>query len=118
MPRTNRATASMVSAFASDAKSGKLTLLNQLPALGEDPCYLSFDKTGKYLFVANYTIGDVAVFPILARWPIGRTHRIVEGSGQHWVRTRDTRKRRTRTGLKLRRTTISFTSPTLGWIAC
>ena len=42
---------STVSAFAIDAKSGKLTLLNQLPALGEDPCYLSFDKTGKY--VAN-----------------------------------------------------------------
>src|SRR5439155_6917168 len=37
---------STVSAFAIDAKSGKLTLLNQLPALGEDPCYLSFDKTG------------------------------------------------------------------------
>ena len=31
---------SMVSAFAIDFSSGKLTLLNQLPALGEDPCYL------------------------------------------------------------------------------
>jgi len=55
---------SMVSAFAIDSKSGKLTLLNQLPALGEDPCYLSFDKTGKYVFVANYTSGNVVVFPI------------------------------------------------------
>jgi 6-phosphogluconolactonase len=56
--------ASSVSAFAVDAKSGKLTLLNQLPSLGEDPCYLSFDKTGKYVFVANYTSGNVVVFPI------------------------------------------------------
>src|SRR5215469_14752023 len=40
---------SMVSAFSLDAQSGKLTLLNQVPALGEDPCYLSFDKTGKYV---------------------------------------------------------------------
>jgi 6-phosphogluconolactonase len=56
--------ASAVSAFAVDAKSGKLTLLNQVPALGEDPCYLSFDKTGKYLLVANYTSGNVVVFPI------------------------------------------------------
>src|SRR5437667_393309 len=55
---------STVSAFAIDAKSGKLTLLNQLPALGEDPCYLSFDKTGKYVFVANYSSGNVVVFPI------------------------------------------------------
>src|SRR5207248_11030195 len=44
--------ASTVSAFAIEPKSGKLTLLNQLPALGEDPCYLSFDRTGKFLFVA------------------------------------------------------------------
>jgi 6-phosphogluconolactonase len=56
--------ASSVSAFAVDAKSGKLKLLNQLPSLGEDPCYLSFDKTGKYVFVANYTSGNVVVFPI------------------------------------------------------
>src|SRR5713226_7105031 len=49
-----------------DANSGKLTLLNQLPSLGEDPCYLSFDKTGKYVLVANYSSGTVAVFPILA----------------------------------------------------
>ena len=55
---------SMVSAFAIDATSGKLTLLDQLPALGEDPCYLSFDKTGKYVLVANYTSGNVVVFPI------------------------------------------------------
>src|SRR3989442_2335207 len=56
--------ASTVSAFAVDVKSGKLTLLNQMPALGEDPCYLSFDKTGKYVFVANYSSGNVVVFPI------------------------------------------------------
>jgi len=55
---------SMVSAFRIDATSGKLKLLNQVPALGEDPCYLSFDKTGKYVLVANYTSGNVVVFPI------------------------------------------------------
>jgi 6-phosphogluconolactonase len=55
---------STVSAFALDAHSGKLTLLNQMPALGEDPCYISFDKTGKYVLVANYTSGNVVVFPI------------------------------------------------------
>src|SRR5881409_1469031 len=62
---------STVSAFAIDAKNGKLTLLNQMPALGEDPCYLSFDKTGKYLLVANYTSGNVVVFPIGADGKLG-----------------------------------------------
>jgi 6-phosphogluconolactonase len=62
---------SSISAFSIDAKSAKLTQLNQLPALGEDPCYLSFDKTGKYLFVANYTSGNVVVFPILPDGKLG-----------------------------------------------
>src|SRR5262249_5828691 len=62
---------STISAFAIDRKSAKLTLLNQLPALGEDPCYLSFDKTGKFLFVANYTSGNVVVFPILPDGKLG-----------------------------------------------
>jgi 6-phosphogluconolactonase len=62
---------STVTAFSIDAKSGKLNQINQLSALGEDPCHLSFDKTGKYLFVANYTSGDVAAFPILANGKLG-----------------------------------------------
>ena len=55
---------SAISAYSIDPKSGKLTLLNQLSALGEDPCHLAFDRTGKYLLVANYTSGNVVVFPI------------------------------------------------------
>lgn len=74
--------ASTVSAFAIDAKSGKLTLLNQVPALGEDPCYLSFDKTGKYLFVANYTSGNVVVFPIGADGKLGAATANVRDEGQ------------------------------------
>lgn len=72
---------SMVSAFAVDAMSGKLTLLNQLPALGEDPCYLSFDRTGKYVFVANYTSGNVVVFPIEADGKLGAATANVHDEG-------------------------------------
>lgn len=87
-----------VSAFALDAQSGKLTLLNQLPALGEDPCYLSIDKTGNYVLVANYTSGTVAVFPILSDGklgehtalvkdggPLGPNKKRQEGPHAHWV---------------------------------
>jgi 6-phosphogluconolactonase len=59
----------------------KLTLLNQLPALGEDPCYLSFDKTGKFLFVANYTSGNVVVFPILPDGKLGPATANVKDTG-------------------------------------
>jgi 6-phosphogluconolactonase len=73
---------STVSAFAVDAKTWKLTLLNQLPALGEDPCYLSFDKTGKYVFVANYTSGNVVVFPIGADGKLGTATANVHDEGK------------------------------------
>jgi 6-phosphogluconolactonase len=53
-----------VTAFALDRQSGKLKLLNEVASRGADPCYISFDRTGKYVLVANYTGGTVAVFPV------------------------------------------------------
>jgi 6-phosphogluconolactonase len=91
---------SMVSAFALEAKTGKLTLLNQLPALGEDPCYISFDKTGKFALVANYSSGNVVVFPILTDGKLGEHTALVQNRGSlgpnkerqegphaHWIET-------------------------------
>ncbi len=72
---------STVSSFALDAQSGKLTLLNTLPALGEDPCYLSFDKTGNFLFVANYTSGTITVFPILPDGKLGEHTAALQNKG-------------------------------------
>lgn len=55
-----------VRAFRIDRATGKLTFLNQVATGGADPCYVTVDKTGKWVLVANYTGGSVAVFPILA----------------------------------------------------
>jgi 6-phosphogluconolactonase len=64
-----------VSAFAIDRVTGRLTLLNQQPSHGADPCHISIDRTGRYVLIANYTgvqpvddarppRGSVAVLPI------------------------------------------------------
>src|SRR5262245_49454485 len=53
-----------VSAFAIDAKTGSLTLLNRQPSGGPAPCHLSVDKAGRHLLVANYWDGSVSVLPI------------------------------------------------------
>jgi len=70
-----------VSAFAVDRVTGKLTLLNQVASRGGDPCYISLDKTGKYVLVANYAGGSVAVFPVLEDGRLGEASTLVQHSG-------------------------------------
>ncbi|MGA7359981.1 MAG: lactonase family protein [Candidatus Sulfotelmatobacter sp.] len=70
-----------VSAFAIDRATGKLTLLNQVTSGGADPCYVTVDKTGKYLLVANYTGGSVAAFPILADGRLGEASAFIQHTG-------------------------------------
>ncbi|HEX5169207.1 MAG TPA: lactonase family protein [Cyclobacteriaceae bacterium] len=53
-----------VSSFSIDPKTGKLTLLNQRPSYGADPCHISIDKSGKWAFISNYTEGNFIVLPI------------------------------------------------------
>ena len=53
-----------VSAFSIDGSTGKLKLLNQQSSGGRGPCYVSVDKTGKNVFVANYGSGGIACLPI------------------------------------------------------
>jgi 6-phosphogluconolactonase len=53
-----------VSAFAVDQKTGELRQLNQQPSLGADPCYVDVDAAGRFVLVANYTGGNVSVFPV------------------------------------------------------
>ena len=53
-----------VSAFAINRKTGKLQFLNQQPSLGGAPCYVTVDRTDRFLLVANYGGGNVSVFSI------------------------------------------------------
>ncbi|MDQ3001923.1 MAG: lactonase family protein [Fibrobacterota bacterium] len=53
-----------LSAFAIEPVTGDLRFLNQQSSQGGSPCHLSLDHTGRYLFVANYGGGCVAVFPL------------------------------------------------------
>ena len=70
-----------VSAFAIDQTTGKLTLLNQVATKGADPCYITVDKSGKNVLVANYTGGSVAVFPVLEDGRLGEASAFVQHSG-------------------------------------
>jgi len=71
-----------VSAFSIDRATGKLTFLNEVASRGADPCYITVDKAGKYVLVANYTGGSVAVFPVLADGKLGEASAFVQHSGK------------------------------------
>src|SRR5467141_2017235 len=70
-----------VSAFAINRQTGKLSLLNEVASRGADPCYIALDKTGKYVLVANYTGGNVAVFPIHADGRLGESSAVLQDIG-------------------------------------
>ena len=53
-----------VTSFAIDPETGRLTPLSVQSSRGADPCHLALDRTGKFLAVANYTGGSVAVLPV------------------------------------------------------
>jgi 6-phosphogluconolactonase len=55
---------SFVTAFAIDPATGKLHLLNSVPTGGSSTCYLSIDKTGRYVLMANFGSSTVSVLRI------------------------------------------------------
>jgi 6-phosphogluconolactonase len=61
----------MVSAFAIDRAAARLTLLNQVSSKGGGPCHLALDATGRWLAVANYSSGSVAMLPVGADGKLG-----------------------------------------------
>ena len=70
-----------VSSFAIDPKTGTLTLLSQVSTQGAGPCYISLDKTGKFVLVANYDGGSIAVFPIREDGSLAPASAFVQHSG-------------------------------------
>lgn len=72
---------SSIAAFAIDAKSGKLTKLNEVPAAGSSACHLAIDRAGKTIAVANYGTGSVATFALEADGRLGKRVSFFEHKG-------------------------------------
>jgi len=53
-----------VTAFSIDPKSGGLTQLNQQSSRGDGPCFITVDRTGRNVLVANYGSGSIAALPV------------------------------------------------------
>ena len=69
-----------VSAFAHS--EGKLRFLNSRATQGTDPCHVSVDSNGAYVFAANFMSGSVCAFPVEKDGSLGEGGRFIRHEGQ------------------------------------
>jgi len=70
-----------VSAFAINRADGRLKLLNTVRSGGAGPTYVSMHPSGRFVLVANYFGGSVAVLPILPDGGLGAATDVKNDAG-------------------------------------
>jgi len=70
-----------VSAFAIAKDTGALTRRNDQPSEGGAPCYVSVDRSGRVVFVANYVGGSVALLPIQTDGALAAATKVMQHTG-------------------------------------
>ncbi len=70
-----------VSAFQIDPTTGGLKLLNSVRSGGKGPAHLTVHPNGKFVLVANYFGGSIAVLPILPDGSLGEATDVKKDSG-------------------------------------
>jgi 6-phosphogluconolactonase len=71
-----------VGAFAIAADTGALSRRDQQPSEGGAPCFVSVDRTGQVVLVANYVGGSVALLPIQADGSLAPAMQVVQHTGR------------------------------------
>lgn len=70
-----------VFAYAIDAATGDLSLLNDASTGGAGPCHVNVDHAGKHVLVANYGSGSASVVPIQPDGKLGEPTGFVQHVG-------------------------------------
>jgi 6-phosphogluconolactonase len=72
--------ADRITAFAvgRPGSSVPLRLLGSVSSMGRGPCHLSVHPSGRWLFVANYQSGSIAVYPIQADGRLGQAGQMIQ----------------------------------------
>jgi 6-phosphogluconolactonase len=77
----NEANNGTVTSFSIDQETGKLKQLNQVSSKGGGPCHLTTDRSGKWLYVANYNTGSISAFPINDDGSLGESSAFIQHAG-------------------------------------
>ena len=71
-----------VSSFSFDNIKGSLSLLNEQPSNGNHPCYITIDKTGRWVITGNYSSGTLAVLPVSSNGSLDPAVTTIQHTGQ------------------------------------
>ena len=77
-----------VAAFSFDKTNGQLTFINKQESGGKHPCYVSVDKTGKWVFTGNYSSGSLAVLPVKSNGSLDPATQVMQHEGSSVVEDR------------------------------
>jgi 6-phosphogluconolactonase len=69
-----------ISAYKVD-KDGKLSMINEQSAMGISPAHVSVDPLGSFVYVSNYTSGNVSMYPIRNDGGLDEASDVVQHSG-------------------------------------
>ncbi len=70
-----------ISAFSFDKEKGTLKFLNKQFSGGKHPCYVAIDKSGKWVFTANYSSGSAALLPVNGDGSLGDIKQVMQDAG-------------------------------------
>lgn len=70
-----------VLSYIIDHSSGALQLVDDTPSHGDGPCSIALDESGRYVFVANFWGGTVAVLPLKEDGHFGKAAAVVQNHG-------------------------------------
>lgn len=70
-----------IAAFSFDKQTGMLHYINRQSTGGDHPCYVTVDKTGRWVVAGNYSSGSLSVMPVQQNGSLGAANSIIRHSG-------------------------------------
>lgn len=71
-----------ISAFRLSGDGRQMDFINSVSSQGNSPCYVSLDKSGKWVMCANYGSGTVAVLPVKDSGSLGEATMVHQHTGK------------------------------------
>ena len=73
--------AGRVFSYRFNKADGSLTMVNDRPSGGDDPCYITVDTSGRWVIVGNYSSGSLSVLPVSTDGVLGEPVTRIAHSG-------------------------------------